>query len=155
MACHPHLLRLSVSCAWVIYTIDIALSLMALTNLLQDLYASCSSITCGLMQENGNCTPKPSSQQRLLSDPMVEQGVLQDVNPVRAANLGISVADTGYERDDEDSMPALDRLRLVRPLKHQSLLASLTHGLPKVQILLSTIEEVLLGSQALWISSVM
>lgn len=63
----------------------------------------------------------PSSDQRLLSDPMVEQGVLRDIHPARAADLGISIADTGYERDDEDenAMPALDRLRLVRLLKHQ------------------------------------
>ena len=47
---------------------------------------------------------------------MVEQGVLQDIHPARAADLGISIGDTGYERDDEDEndMPALDRLRLVR-----------------------------------------
>lgn len=65
----------------------------------------------------------PSSDQRLLSDPMVEQGVLRDIHPARAADLGISIADTGYERDDEDenAMPALDRLRLVRLLTYQEL----------------------------------
>ncbi len=65
----------------------------------------------------------PGSQQRLLSDPMVEQGVLQDIHPARAADLGIRISDTGYERDDEDenAMPALARLRLVRLLKDQDL----------------------------------
>ena len=60
----------------------------------------------------------PGSRQRRLSEPMVEQGVLQDIHPARAAGLGISIGDTGYERDDEDenAMPALDRLRLVRLL---------------------------------------
>ena len=65
----------------------------------------------------------PSSDQRLLSDPMVEQGVLRNIHPARAANLSISIADAGYERDDEDenAMPALDRLRLVRLLTYQEL----------------------------------
>ena len=46
---------------------------------------------------------------------MVEEAVLQDVSQARAAELGITFADTGYERDDEDenSMPALNRLCLV------------------------------------------
>ncbi len=67
------------------------------------------------MQENGGCTPRPSCNQRRLSDAMVEGAVLQDVSQARAAELGITFADTGYERDDEDenSMPALNRLCLV------------------------------------------
>ena len=52
----------------------------------------------------------------------MSEGVLQEISPGRAAELGIEIADDGYERDGEDdnSIPALDRLRLVsscsRPL---------------------------------------
>ena len=40
---------------------------------------------------------------------------MQDISPGRAAELGIDIAEDGYERDgeDENSIPALDRLRLV------------------------------------------
>ena len=45
----------------------------------------------------------------------MSDGVLQDISPGRAAELGISIAENGYERNGEDknSIPALDRLRLV------------------------------------------
>ena len=45
----------------------------------------------------------------------MSEGVLQDISPGRAAELGIDIAENGYERDGEDdnSIPALDRLRLV------------------------------------------
>ena len=68
-----------------------------------------------LLQENGGCTPRPHSQQRRLADPGVSEGVLQDISPGRAAELGIDIAEDGYERDgeDENDIPALDRLRLV------------------------------------------
>ena len=61
---------------------------------------------------------------------MVEQGVLQDIHPARAADLGISISNKGYERDDEDEndMPALDRLRLVRFPEMMASTAFITHG---------------------------
>lgn len=56
----------------------------------------------------------------------MEAGALQDVSHARAADLGIAISETGYERDDEedDSMPAMDRLRLVSSLPCSAALIS-------------------------------
>ena len=68
------------------------------------------------VQENRGCSPKPGSGQRLLSNPAVETGALRDISAARAAQRGIRINETGYERDDEDEddqSAMMDRLRLV------------------------------------------
>ena len=46
----------------------------------------------------------------------MEAGALRDISAGRAAQLGIGINETGYERDDEeddDQSAMMDRLRLV------------------------------------------
>ena len=56
----------------------------------------------------------------------MSEGVLQDISPGRAAELGISIAEAGCERDgeDENSISALDRLRLVSSSSQPSMAKS-------------------------------